>query len=318
MNETSYKQRVEAATVYDVAIQSPLDFARNLSARVHNRIWLKREDLQPVFSFKLRGAYNKIAALPDDAVQNGIICSSAGNHAQGVALAAQRRGIRAVIVMPVTTPSIKVDSVIALGGEVVLHGDNYDEAYARGRKLEKEQGLVFIHPFDDPDVIAGQGTIGAEILNQASEDIDAIFVPVGGGGLIAGIAAYLKPRRPAARFVAASPVNSPVMIRSLEAGRVLELESQPTLSDGTAGGVEPDAITFELCQALIDESVTVTEGEIREALGTFLRHEPTVIEGSAAVALAALRQRADAWSGKDVAVVLCGGNVDPALVEELR
>ena len=178
MNEINYVQRIRDAAVYDVAIRSPLEFARNLSARLNNRVWLKREDLQPIFSFKLRGAYNKLASMSDAELANGIICSSAGNHAQGVALAGKKRGIRAVIVMPVTTPSIKVDAVRALGGEVVLHGDSYDEAQARARKLEQEQDLVFIHPFDDPDVIAGQGTIAAEILDQASEKIDAIFVPI--------------------------------------------------------------------------------------------------------------------------------------------
>ncbi|MDX1481517.1 MAG: pyridoxal-phosphate dependent enzyme, partial [Woeseiaceae bacterium] len=183
---TDYVSAIRNSRVYDVAIVSPLELATNLSRRLGNRVWLKREDLQPVFSFKLRGAYNKLASLPDAELANGVICSSAGNHAQGVALAAERRGVPAVIVMPITTPSIKIEAVRALGGEVVLHGDNYDAAYARARELERERGLVFIHPFDDPVVIAGQGTIGAEILDQASEPIDAIFVPIGGGGLIAG------------------------------------------------------------------------------------------------------------------------------------
>ena len=176
MSNTDYLDRIAKAQVYDVAEETPLELARNLSARFGNHIWLKREDLQPVFSFKLRGAYNKIAALPDDALAAGVICSSAGNHAQGVALAANRRDTRAVIVMPVTTPSIKVDAVRALGGEVVLHGDNYDDAYGHARTLEQEQDLVFIHPFDDPDVIAGQGTIAVELMHQAKDRVDAIFV----------------------------------------------------------------------------------------------------------------------------------------------
>ena len=178
--------------MYDVASKTPLELANNLSARLGNRVLLKREDLQPVFSFKLRGAYNKLATLSQATLDSGIICSSAGNHAQGVALAAKRKGIRAVVVMPVTTPSIKVEAVRTLGGEVVLHGDAYDDAYTHARILEKEQGLTFIHPFDDPDVIAGQGTIGMEILDQTDDKISAVFVPIGGGGLISGIAAYIK------------------------------------------------------------------------------------------------------------------------------
>ena len=311
MNETSYKQRVEAATVYDVAIQSPLDFARNLSARVHNRIWLKREDLQPVFSFKLRGAYNKIAALPDDAVQNGIICSSAGNHAQGVALAAQRRGIRAVIVMPVTTPSIKVDSVIALGGEVVLHGDNYDEAYARGRKLEKEQGLVFIHPFDDPDVIAGQGTIGAEILNQASEDIDAIFVPVGGGGLIAGIAAYVKSVRPGIRIIGVEPEDSAAMRDSIEAGEPVTLDHVGIFADGVAVRRVGDE-TFRLCQEYVDEIITVDTDQICAGIRDIFEDTRSIVEPAGGLSVAGAKKYIAENGCEDQVFVTinCGANVN--------
>src|SRR5882757_111278 len=189
-----YIERILKARVYDVAIKSPLDPAPRLSQRLQNNVLLKREDLQPtVFSFKLRGAYNRIAHLADTAAQRGVICASAGNHAQGVALAARRRQIPAVIVMPLTTPNIKVRAVAALGGEVILHGDDYDQAYEQALSLAAERGLVFVHPFDDPDVIAGQGTIGMEILRQYSgEKLDAIFIGVGGGGLIAGIAAYVK------------------------------------------------------------------------------------------------------------------------------
>ncbi len=191
-----FVKQVENARVYDVAVESPLELAPSLSARLANRVLLKREDLQPVFSFKLRGAYNKLASLSEAEAAQGVICSSAGNHAQGVALAAKRRGVRAVIVMPVTTPSIKVNAVRALGGEVELYGDNYDEAFAHASGLMREQDLIFIHPFDDPQVIAGQGTVGAEILRQVDGELAAVFVPVGGGGLIAGIAAYIKALRP--------------------------------------------------------------------------------------------------------------------------
>jgi threonine dehydratase len=189
MTTHDYTALIDAASVYDVANETPLEFADGLSTRLQNRIWMKREDLQPVFSFKLRGAYNKIATLPDAAIAAGVVCSSAGNHAQGVALAAKRRGARAVNVMPVTTPAIKIDAVEALGAEVLLHGDTYDDAYTKARELEVNRQLTFIHPFDDPLVIAGQGTIGRELVAQMDANIKAVFVPVGGGGLIAGIAA---------------------------------------------------------------------------------------------------------------------------------
>ena len=191
MTVDEYIRLIDEATVYDVACESPLELAANLTERLGNRVLMKREDLQPVFSFKLRGAYNKLSTLPAEAVRVGVICSSAGNHAQGVALAAKRRGIPATIVMPLTTPSIKIDAVAALGGNVVLHGDNYDEAHARAINLQEERGLTFIHPFDDPAVIAGQGTIGRELVEQMGDNVTAVFVPIGGGGLIGGIAVYL-------------------------------------------------------------------------------------------------------------------------------
>ena len=205
MEIQEYIELIDRACVYDVARETPLEHAENLSRRLDNTVLMKREDLQPVYSFKLRGAYNKVASLPDAAVQSGVICSSAGNHAQGVALAARERGARAVIVMPITTPAIKIDAVKALGGEVLLHGDTYDDAYAKARELEVNHQLTFIHPFDDPLVIAGQGTIGRELHEQMEGDIDAVFVPIGGGGLIAGIALYLKAKRPDIKILALSP-----------------------------------------------------------------------------------------------------------------
>ncbi|MFQ5983523.1 MAG: pyridoxal-phosphate dependent enzyme, partial [Woeseiaceae bacterium] len=218
MSTPDYLERIRAASVYDVASETPLELAVNLSERLGNRILLKREDLQPVFSFKLRGAYNKLTTLAQETLEAGIICSSAGNHGQGVALAAKRKGVRAVVVMPVTTPSIKVEAVKSLGGEVILHGDAYDDAYAHARELEKLQKLTFIHPFDDPDVIAGQGTIGMEILGQTDETISAVFVPIGGGGLIAGIAAYVKAVNPDIRIIGVEPDDSAAMRESLAAG----------------------------------------------------------------------------------------------------
>ncbi|TMA30388.1 MAG: pyridoxal-phosphate dependent enzyme, partial [Deltaproteobacteria bacterium] len=201
-----YLQRILNARVYDVALETPLEKAATLSARMENTLLLKREDMQPVFSFKLRGAYNKMSALSVKALKRGVIAASAGNHAQGVALSAQRLGCRALIVMPVTTPRIKVDAVTARGAEVVLFGESYDEAYGEARALGRRRRLTFVHPYDDPDVIAGQGTIGLEILRQHPGPIDAIFVAVGGGGLIAGIAAYVKRVRPSVRIIGVQPV----------------------------------------------------------------------------------------------------------------
>src|SRR5262245_14503758 len=214
-----YLQRILNSRVYDVAVETPLEFAPNLSARLGNRLMLKREDMQPVFSFKLRGAYNKMANLPAHALKRGVIAASAGNHAQGVALAAQKLGCRAVIVMPVTTPRIKVEAVAARGAEVVLQGDSYSDAREHARKLERRLRLAFVHPFDDPDVIAGQGTIGMEILRQTTRPIHALFVPVGGGGLIGGIAAYVKRLKPSIRVIGVEPTDADAMARSLRAGK---------------------------------------------------------------------------------------------------
>src|SRR3989454_7079547 len=230
-----YLERILTSRVYDVAVETPLDRAPALSLRAGNQILLKREDMQPVFSFKLRGAYNKMSALPSAALKRGVIAASAGNHAQGVALSAQRLGCRAQIVMPVTTPRIKVDAVAARGAEVLLIGDSYDEAYHHAKELERRRNLTFVHPYDDPDVIAGQGTIGMEILRQHPGPIHAIFVAVGGGGLIAGIAVYVKRLRPAVRAIGVQPVDSDAMSRSLKAGRRGALPHVGPFADGGAG-----------------------------------------------------------------------------------
>ncbi len=311
MNDISYQERIRNAAVYEVAIESPLDFARNLSARLKNRIWLKREDLQPVFSFKLRGAYAKLASLSDDELANGVICSSAGNHAQGVALAAQRRGVRAVIVMPVTTPSIKVDAVRSLAGEVVLHGDNYDEAYARGRELEQQLGLVFIHPFDDPDVIAGQGTIAVEILKQAEEDIDAIFVPIGGGGLIAGIATYIKSVNPNIRIVGVEPADSAAMHESLQAGHPVVLDHVGIFADGVAVRRVGDE-TFRLCQQFVDEVVTVDTDQICAAIRDIFEDTRSIVEPAGGLAVAGVKKYiADhKLENQSIITINCGANVN--------
>src|SRR4051812_42775890 len=234
MVKNDYLERVLKARVYDVAIESPLELAASLSKRLRNRLFIKREDLQAVFSFKLRGAYNKMVGLPRKRLRRGVIAASAGNHAQGVALSAQRLGCRAAIVMPVTTPRIKVDAVTARGAEVVLAGDSYDEAFRHAKKLERARKLTFVHPYDDPDVIAGQGTIAMEILRQHPGPIHAIFAAVGGGGLIAGIAAYVKRLRPEIKVIGVQPVESDAMARSLQQGRRVTLSQVGLFADGVA------------------------------------------------------------------------------------
>ncbi len=222
LTPADYLKKILTARVYDVAVESDLEPARNLSRRLHNKVLLKREDQQPVFSFKLRGAYNKMAHLTPEQLQRGVICASAGNHAQGVAMSAHKLGTRAVVVMPTTTPALKVDAVRALGGEVVLHGDSYSDAYGHAVRLQQEQGLSFVHPFDDPDVIAGQGTIAMEILRQlqklGSTRLDAVFVAIGGGGLISGVANYIKAVRPEIKVIGVQMNDSDAMIQSVQAG----------------------------------------------------------------------------------------------------
>ena len=262
---TAYLQKILRARVYDVAIESPLDPAPNLSRRLLNQVLLKREDLQPVFSFKLRGAYNKMAGLERAELDRGVIAASAGNHAQGVALAAQRLGCTAVIVMPVTTPDMKVRSVAARGAEVVLHGDTYDEACDEAHRLQRQRGLTFIHPFDDPDVIAGQGTIGLEILRQCSQPPDVIYVAVGGGGLIAGIGAYVKSLWPQVEVVGVEPSDADAMTRSLAAGRRVRLDQVGLFADGVAVR-QVGEHTFALAQRCVDRMVTVDTDEICAAI----------------------------------------------------
>ncbi len=306
-----FVKQVENARVYDVAIESPLELAPNLSARLGNRVLLKREDLQSVFSFKLRGAYNKLAALSDAEAANGVICSSAGNHAQGVALAARQRGLRAVIVMPVTTPSIKVDAVRNLGGEVVLHGDNYDEAFARATELKQEQDLVFVHPFDDPDVIAGQGTIGAEILRQCESDIEAVLVPIGGGGLIAGIATYIKALRPDIRIIGVEPEDSAAMRDSIAAGEAVTLEHVGIFADGVAVKRVGDA-TLRLCQEHVDEFITVDTDQICAAIRDIFEDTRSIVEPAGGLAIAGLKKylAENSLQDKTFVTINCGANVN--------
>lgn len=289
MTNDEYLALIDAACVYEVANETPLELASNLSARMHNRILMKREDLQPVFSFKLRGAYNKLASLSEDALRAGVICSSAGNHAQGVALAAKRKNARAVIVMPVTTPSIKVDAVKTLGGEVVLFGDTYDDAYAKARELESEQQLTFIHPFDDPYVIAGQGTIGRELVEQMEDDVTAVLVPIGGGGLIAGIAAYIKGKRPDIKIIGVEPTDSAAMKESLAAGKPVTLEHIGIFADGVAVRRVGDE-TFRICQELVDEVVTVDTDQICAGIRDIFEDTRSIVEPAGALAVAGAKK----------------------------
>jgi threonine dehydratase len=306
-----YLERILKARVYDVAIESPLEPAHALSKRLGNRLLIKREDLQPVFSFKLRGAYNKMAALPAARLKRGVIAASAGNHAQGVALAAQRLGCRAVIVMPVTTPRIKVEAVAARGAEVVLHGDSYSDAFRHAIALKRRGGLAFVHPYDDPEVIAGQGTIGLEILRQHTRPIDAIFVPVGGGGLIAGIAAYVKRVKPSVRIVGVEPVDADAMAKSLRAGRRVALEHVGLFADGVAVK-QVGSETFRLCRELVDEMVLVDTDEMCAAIKDVFEDTRVVLEPAGALGVAG----AKAWverrgaRGKTLVAVASGANTN--------
>ncbi|HEV3007770.1 MAG TPA: threonine ammonia-lyase, biosynthetic [Burkholderiales bacterium] len=306
-----YLERILKARVYDVATESPLELAPALSKRLGNRLYLKREDLQAVFSFKLRGAYNKMAGLPRKRLARGVIAASAGNHAQGVALAAQRLGCRAVIVMPVTTPRIKVDAVAARGAEVVLHGDSYAEAYKKSLQLKSRRGLIFVHPYDDPEVIAGQGTIGMEILRQHPGRIDAIFVPVGGGGLISGIAAYVKRVRPSIRVVGVEPVDADAMARSLKAGKRIKLDHVGLFADGVAVK-EVGRETFRLCKTLVDEMVLADTDEMCAAIKDVFEDTRVVLEPAGALAVAGVK----AWverrgvRGQTLVAVASGANTN--------
>ncbi|MDE0755355.1 MAG: threonine ammonia-lyase, biosynthetic [Woeseiaceae bacterium] len=311
MNTTDYVNLIDTASVYDVAKVSPLEKAVNLSVRLGNQVLMKREDLQSVFSFKLRGAYNKLSTLSDDAIAAGVICSSAGNHAQGVALAAKRRNARAVIVMPITTPTIKVDAVIALGGEVLLHGDTYDDAFEKAKEIEAAQGLTFIHPFDDPAVIAGQGTIGRELDDQMDPEVTAVFVPIGGGGLISGIASYLKHKRPHVKIIGVEPTDSAAMKTSLLAGKPVTLDHVGIFADGVAVRRVGDE-TFRLCQALVDEIVTVDTDQICAAIKDIYEDTRSIVEPAGALAVAGIKKYVSEQGVTEQAFVAinCGANVN--------
>ncbi len=297
--------------VYEVARETALEHAPVLSAATGNRVWLKREDEQPVFSFKVRGAFNRMAALSAEELAGGVVTSSAGNHAQGVALAASKLGCRAVIVMPRTTPDIKVRAVRSWGAEVVLHGDSYDAAHQQARELEREQHLTFIHPYDDPAVIAGQGTIGIEILRQAADRVDAVYVPVGGGGLISGIGAVIKELRPEVRIIGVEPEDCDAMARSLAAGEVIPLEHVGRFADGVAVKRVGDT-TFRVAREVIDEMVIVTNDEICAAMKDVFEDRRCILEPAGALAYAGLKRHVTEAGirDKDLVAIASGANLN--------
>ena len=306
-----YLQKILTARVYDVADETPLDVAKNLSERLSNHVLLKREDTQPVFSFKLRGAYNKMAHLSPAQLRRGVICASAGNHAQGVALAARRLGCKAMIVMPVTTPQLKIDAVRSHGGEVVLFGDSYSEAYLHALELEKRHNLTFVHPFDDPDVIAGQGTIAMEILRQHQGPIDAVFVAIGGGGLISGVAAYIKSVRPEIKVIGVQTNDSDAMLRSVKAGKRVQLHDVGLFADGTAVklvGVE----TFRLARELVDDYIVVDTDAACAAIKDVFEDTRSILEPSGALGVAAIKQyvATHRCKGKTFIAITCGANMN--------
>jgi threonine dehydratase len=307
----SYIKRILDARVYDVARETPIDHARLLSRRLNNRVLLKREDLQPVFSFKLRGAYNKMVHLSAAERARGVIAASAGNHAQGLALAAHKLGVKAIIVMPRTTPAIKVDAVRSHGARVVLHGDTFDEAAAHAEKLLDEKDLVYVHPYDDPDVIAGQGTIGMEIVRQHPDPIEAVFVPVGGGGLLAGVAAYIKYVRPEIKLIGVEPEDAACLAAALARGRRVKLSEVGLFADGVAVsqiGKEP----FRVIKDTVDEVITATTDEMCAAIKDIFEDTRSIAEPAGALALAGLKKyvEREAIEGKTLLAIDSGANTN--------
>ena len=310
-NLQDYLSKIENTHVYDVAINTPLDYLPNLSARIQNRVLLKREDIQPVFSFKLRGAYNKMAHLSAEALKRGVIAASAGNHAQGVALAAQKLHCRAVIVMPTTTPQIKINAVKSRGAEVILVGDSYSDAYVHALALEKSENLTFVHPYDDPDVIAGQGTIAMEILNAHPEPIEAIFCCVGGGGLIAGIAAYVKAKRPEIKIIGVEAKDAEAMTESIKHQHRVTLDHVGLFADGAA--VKQVGVhTFEICQQYVDEMIVVDNDAICAAIKDVFEDTRSILEPAGALATAGIKAYVErvGLTGKTLIGIASGANMN--------
>ena len=334
LSPSDYLKKILTARVYDVAAETALEPARALSRRLHNTVLLKREDQQPVRSFKLRGAYNKMAHLSTEQLQKGVICASAGNHAQGVALSASKLGTRAVIVMPTTTPQVKVDAVRGFGGEVELFGESYSDAYAHSLELQKQQGLTFVHPFDDPDVIAGQGTIAMEMLRQVqtlgadkaakaghkagqnargknSAGVDAVFVAIGGGGLIAGVANYIKAVDPRIKVIGVQMNDSDAMIQSVAAKKRVTLPDVGLFSDGTAVKLVGEE-TFRIASGLVDEYITVDTDAVCAAIKDVFIDTRSIVEPAGALGVAAIKQYVakNKTRGETYAAILCGANMN--------
>ncbi len=311
LQPADYLKKILTARVYDVATESALERAKDLSRRLHNTVLLKREDQQPVHSFKLRGAYNKMAHLTPEQLKQGVICASAGNHAQGVALSAQRLGARAVIVMPTTTPQLKVDAVRGFGGEVVLFGDSFSDAYTHSVELEKQQGLTFVHPFDDPDVIAGQGTIAMEMLRQHQGRLDAVFVAIGGGGLISGVANYIKAVRPEIKVIGVQMNDSDAMTQSVTANKRVTLADVGLFSDGTAVKLVGEE-TFRISRKLVDEFMLVDTDAVCAAIKDVFVDTRSIVEPAGALAVAAVKQyvATHKTKGETYAAILCGANMN--------
>ncbi|MDB9526844.1 threonine ammonia-lyase, biosynthetic [Oscillatoria sp. CS-180] len=308
---TDYLEKILTARVYDVAQETPLEYASRLSIRLHNRILLKREDMQSVFSFKLRGAYNKMAQLDAATLERGVVAASAGNHAQGVALGAKYLGTSAIIVMPITTPELKVKAVEARGGVAVLYGETYDDAYAHARELANEKEMTLIHPFDDPEVIAGQGTIGMEILRQHQKPIHAVFVAIGGGGLISGIAAYIKRLRPNIRIIGVEPIDADGMKQSLQAGKRVKLDQVGLFADGVAVK-QVGAETFRLCQQYVDEIILVNTDDTCAAIKDVFEDTRSILEPAGALAIAGAKAYVEREHITDqtLIAVACGANMN--------
>ena len=306
-----YLKQILSARVYDVAVETPLHQAAGLSQRLHNTVLLKREDLQPVFSFKIRGAYNKMAKLSPEAASRGVIAASAGNHAQGIALSGNRLGIETVIVMPETTPPIKVNAVRAHGGKVVLHGDTYNDAATHAQQWVEQKGFTFVHAFDDPDVIAGQGTVGLEMLRQHSGPLDAIFIPVGGGGLMAGMAAYIKCIRPEIRLIAVEAEDSACLKLALERQRRVRLKQVGLFADGVAVN-QVGKETFRILRHTVDDLVTVTTDEICAAIKDIFDDTRAVTEPAGALAVAGMKKyvREHELQGHVLGAMVTGANVN--------
>ncbi len=306
-----YLKKILGARVYEIARETPLEYAAILSQRLRNHVWLKREDEQPVFSFKVRGAYNKMAGLPRAELKKGVVAASAGNHAQGVALAAARLNAKAVIVMPRTTPQIKIDAVRNRGGKVVLFGDNYDAAYDHARKLARKRRLTFVHPYDDPEVIAGQGTIGFEILKQHAQDLHAVFVPIGGGGLISGIAVYIKQLRPEVKIIGVEPEDADAMDRSLKTGKRVVLDHVGIFADGVAVR-QVGRETFRLTKKYVDEIIVVSNDEVCAAIKDIFEDRRSILEPAGALAYAGLKRYVERTRLRDanLIAIASGANVN--------